>query len=579
MLSLIKVWNYFEGGMLMNFFQKSPVSIKEAYRSPMDQRVIPWFGIQGDQTLRLDYDLNENSIVFDLGGYQGKWSYDIYKKYGCYINVFEPVPEYASQIEKLFSGNNKVKIHCYGLGSQNQTQVIGIEQDGSSIFKSSVNSQEIVLKNATDFMQINHISHIDLMKINIEGGEYDLLEHLIDTGFISFISNIQVQFHDFVPNAIDRMQAIHDKLAITHETTYQYLFVWENWRKKVPQPLKEVLLVVDDAFLENRIFELESNLPKHESAKMPHFQLKQELFRLGYDFKTFDKGNIDSADKIIFMNIPFTDGLQYRCLKDCEKRGLGHKMMLWLWEGPSVMSQQWNRQLHSVFSKVFSWHDGLVDGEKYIKFHLPVHYWNDMDTIPFYQKKLCTMIAYNKNSNFPLELYSERVRAVEALQRLCPYQFDLYGVGWNQPTNQLQQQHPYLIPHYPSYCGSVTSKIEAYKKYKFSICYENLLDIPGYITEKIFHCFMAGCIPIYLGANNISHYVPENTFIDRRKFDSYEKLYAHLISMSGQEHNIYIENINKYLKSELFFKKFSDKAFTDTMVSHIVADSTIEVDS
>ena len=33
-----------------------------------------WFADRGDQTLRLDYDLNENSVVLDLGGYHGSCS-------------------------------------------------------------------------------------------------------------------------------------------------------------------------------------------------------------------------------------------------------------------------------------------------------------------------------------------------------------------------------------------------------------------------------------------------------------------------------------------------------------------------
>ena len=70
------------------------------------------------------------------------------------------------------------------------------------------------------------------MKINIEGAEYDLLEHLIDTGLISNIHNIQVQFHDFVSNAEQRMIMLQKELEKTHGLTYQYPFVWENWRVK-----------------------------------------------------------------------------------------------------------------------------------------------------------------------------------------------------------------------------------------------------------------------------------------------------------------------------------------------------------
>jgi len=36
---------------------------------------------------------------------------------------------------------------------------------------------------------------------------------------------------------------------------------------------------------------------------------------------------------------------------------------------------------------------------------------------------------------------------------------------------------------YTSYKGPFKSKIETLKPYKFSICFENAKDIPGYITE------------------------------------------------------------------------------------------------
>ena len=44
------------------------------------------------------------------------------------------------------------------------------------------------------------------MKINIEGGEYELLERLIAADLIRKIDDIQVQFHNFVPDAAARME-------------------------------------------------------------------------------------------------------------------------------------------------------------------------------------------------------------------------------------------------------------------------------------------------------------------------------------------------------------------------------------
>ena len=80
------------------------------YQSPHERRVAQWYRDDGDKTHRLNYDLNKDSIVFDLGGYEGQWSSDIYGMYCCNIFIFEVVPEYAMHISKRFEKNEKVKI-------------------------------------------------------------------------------------------------------------------------------------------------------------------------------------------------------------------------------------------------------------------------------------------------------------------------------------------------------------------------------------------------------------------------------------------------------------------------------------
>lgn len=208
------------------------------YRSSQEKEVARWFFDNGDRTLRVNYDLDRESIVFDLGGYEGDWAAEISARYGCRIFIFEPVPAYANRILKRFRMNDFVKTFPFGLGPQNMTQTIHLAEEGSSLFKSpnvpSDNADVIVaIKSAAEFVAESNISHIDLMKINIEGGEYDLLEHLIDTGVIASVNNIQVQFHDFIPQAEGRMLGIQEKLRKTHSCTYQYKFVWENWEKRV----------------------------------------------------------------------------------------------------------------------------------------------------------------------------------------------------------------------------------------------------------------------------------------------------------------------------------------------------------
>lgn len=192
-------------------------------------RVQPWIKADGDKTHRLNYDLNENAVVFDLGGYEGQWASDIFSKYTCQVHIFEPFRPYAEKIRERFKCNPRIQVHAYGLAKANETAKLGISGDASSVFKPGNETTSIQLVRIEDFLSERNIAFIDLVKINIEGGEYDLLEHLIANGMIGKFKNIQVQFHDFVPEAEARMKAIQQKLQLTHQLTYQYIFVWENW--------------------------------------------------------------------------------------------------------------------------------------------------------------------------------------------------------------------------------------------------------------------------------------------------------------------------------------------------------------
>ena len=170
--------------------------------------------------------------MVDLGGYQGQWTSDIFAKYCCNVHIFEPVNSFASQIALRFSMNPKIKVHNFGLAGVTSRARISLLENCSSILIESQDYEEIQLVKATDFLAQEGIEKIDLLKINIEGGEYDLLDHLISTNTVLRIENIQVQFHDFFPDAKTRMQNIQASLANTHELTWQYSFIWENWKRK-----------------------------------------------------------------------------------------------------------------------------------------------------------------------------------------------------------------------------------------------------------------------------------------------------------------------------------------------------------
>ena len=194
---------------LFRLFNKLSYRLQRSL-SPNEQQKLynAWFAARGDKTLRLQYQLSQDSLVFDVGGYKGQWAAEIYERFGCEIFIFEPVEQYAQAIQKRFDGCPRVKVFPYGLGANNRTDTIGINNDASSLFIHSRNAQEIELRNVVDFLEMENVRDIDLIKINIEGGEYELLEALLKSGACENIKNLQIQFHNFFPEAEARMTAI-----------------------------------------------------------------------------------------------------------------------------------------------------------------------------------------------------------------------------------------------------------------------------------------------------------------------------------------------------------------------------------
>ncbi|MCF7817350.1 MAG: FkbM family methyltransferase [Kiritimatiellales bacterium] len=193
-----------------------------------------WYADGGERSLRFKYDLDKDSIILDLGGYEGQWASDLFSRYQCRIHVFEPVVGFAQKIQERFRLNEKIEVHPFGLGGSSRTETIHLSADGSSVWGDSANMENIKIVDAHDWLVENGIGHIALAKINIEGGEYELLDRLIEKGFLSSVDNIQVQFHNIDSNSRARMERIQHELAKTHQPTYQYDFVWENWELKKP---------------------------------------------------------------------------------------------------------------------------------------------------------------------------------------------------------------------------------------------------------------------------------------------------------------------------------------------------------
>jgi alpha(1,3/1,4) fucosyltransferase len=208
---------------------------------------------------------------------------------------------------------------------------------------------------------------------------------------------------------------------------------------------------------------------------------------------------------------------------------------LLVFEPPVVFPSMYQKSLTRMFGKIFVMFDDLIDHEHYLKFYYPQPMQKRREFIPdFSQKKFCVLMAHKKHSPHPQELYSEREKIISFFTQLKTDELDVFGDGWEGVNNWKGVSH---------------NKYKTLQNYKFCICYENMKDQLGYITEKIFDCFVSGCVPVYWGASNISDYIPSGCFIDRRNYATDEELYRFLKGINRDQYEDYLQAIRVYLSS------------------------------
>ena len=212
-----------------------------------------------------------------------------------------------------------------------------------------------------------------------------------------------------------------------------------------------------------------------------------------------------------------------------------------------------------LFDKVLTWRPEDLDSKKYIHYFYPNPLRIYKSPINFESKKFITIInSFKRNTfNTPTNLYEFRIEMINFFSDNSS--IDLYGFGWNKCKS--------LSPNV-KYCGQVTDKIEILYKYKYALIIENSSDEAGAISEKIFDAFSAGCVPIYLGAPDISLYIPENTYINFKHFKNNYLLLNFLERLSRYQYLNYQNEIQKFMNSKSY-KSFTSEAFAKKIVNLI----------
>jgi len=325
--------------------------------------------------------------------------------------------------------------------------------------------------------------------------------------------------------------------------------------------------------------------------------LRKKLRRRGYELKTIDSADwetICKAEIILFMG--FHDDVYYR---RCLDEGLRDKMVYFELEFPlAVKSTEGgyaSRQYLDSFSKVLTWNKSLVEGKyshtQFLYMRRPNSWYRKpIKGVAFSDRGSIVSISTNKDADIPEELYSERKRAIRFFQEHLPERFGLYGSGWDRSigryikrklgmkvnaskrASSLSNGLARLILGETDYSkcwrGWTDNVFETYADYRFALIYECSSWL-GAVSDKIFECLQASCVPIYLGAPDISEIVPQECFVNKRNF-TYEQLLDIMTTMPESVWRRYIDAGKAFLATSDGKRNFEDdwaREFVEVMLS------------
>jgi FkbM family methyltransferase len=208
------------GFNLIRWFTEDQYRAVKRYRWYQDKRL-----------LGSDYPDAVGGIVFDVGGYEGDFALRCVKELNADVYCFEPIPSFQALIKKNFEAVPKAHLRPVGLSDSSRSAKFELRGLGTAE-AAVANAVDVELVDVCEALGKDAPNGVDLLALNVEGAEYAILNRLCDTGDISRVRHLRIQFHLTVDHAREQYTELVQRLSVTHQLIWRYPFIWESWSLK-----------------------------------------------------------------------------------------------------------------------------------------------------------------------------------------------------------------------------------------------------------------------------------------------------------------------------------------------------------
>jgi FkbM family methyltransferase len=141
-------------------------------------------------------DMHPQAVVYSGGvGEDITFEQELIRRFGVEIHIFDPSPVAASTV--AFAHCDRLLFRPVGLSASGSARFTIGGGEGNSTWLKAGGDDALPCTTLAREMETNGHDYIDLLKVDIEGFEYEVLERCIEDRIP--IKQICVEFHDFFP--------------------------------------------------------------------------------------------------------------------------------------------------------------------------------------------------------------------------------------------------------------------------------------------------------------------------------------------------------------------------------------------